>query len=100
MFGLNQLGQAGSVFKEALAQQNRLKKIEIFGESKDHLVKVHINGLQEVINITIDDVLLNPAKAKDLKKDIIEAFKDAQQKLQKEATKGMDMEQMKKMFGM
>ncbi|WKZ29729.1 MAG: YbaB/EbfC family nucleoid-associated protein [Candidatus Dojkabacteria bacterium] len=93
-------GQMGEAMKQAKIQQDRLKKVEIFGESKDHLVKVHINGLQEVINITIDDVLLQPSKAKDVKKGIIEAFKNAQEKLQKELVKGMDMEQMKKMLGM
>lgn len=100
MFGLEKIGQAGEAIKQARAQQDRLKKIEIFGESKDHLVKIHMNGMQEIINITIDDMLLNPSKAKDLKKDVMDAFKDAQAKLQKEMMKGMDLEQMKKMFGM
>lgn len=99
MFGLNTAGKMGDLMKQAKQQQDKLKKIEVFGESRDHLVKIHMNGLQEILNITIDDLLLNPQKAKELKKDLMEAFKDATTKLQKEMTKGMDMEQLRKMLG-
>lgn len=100
MFGLEKIGKMADTVKQAKQQQSKMKEIQAFGESRDHLVKVHLNGLQELVNITIDESLLSPAKAKDLKNDIMAAYKDAQQKLQKELMKGMDMEQMKKLLGM
>lgn len=100
MFGFDKIGKMSEAMKQARQQQNKLKEIQAIGESRDHLVKVHINGLQELINITIDETLLSPAKAKDLKSDILAAHKDALQKIQKEMMKGMDLEQMKKMLGM
>lgn len=100
MFGIDKFGKMADAVKQARQQQDKLKVIQAYGESRDHLVKVHLNGLQELVNITIDEVLLNPAKAKDLKSNILAAYKEAQQKLQKELMKGMDMEQMKKMLGM
>lgn len=86
--------------KQAKAQQSKMKAIEVFGESRNHLVKIHLNGLQELVNITIDESLLSPDKARDLKSSIMEAYKDAQQKLQKELMKGMNLEEMKKLLGM
>jgi len=103
MFGIDSLkniGQMGNAARQAKMQQDKMKKIEVFGESRDHLVKVHVNGLQEIINITFDDSLLKPEKAKDLKKAIMEAFKNAQDKLQKELMKSVDMDELKKMLGM
>ena len=99
MFGIEKFGKMADAVKQAKQQQDKMKAIEAFGESKDHLVKVHLNGLQELVNISIDESLLSPSKAKDLKNDILAAYKDAQQKLQKELMKGMDMEQMKKLLG-
>lgn len=98
--GLKNLGKVPEAVKQAKIQQDKMKAIQTFGESRDHLVKVHLNGLQELVNISIDELLLKPEKAKDLKNDIMAAYKDAQQKLQKEMMKGMDLEQMKKMLGM
>lgn len=98
MFG--KFGKMAEAVKQAKQQQNRMKAVEVHGESRDHLVKVHLNGLQELQNITIDESLLSPSKARDLKNDILAAYKDAQQKLQKELMKSMDMEEMKKMLGM
>lgn len=100
MFGFDKFGKMASAVKQAKQQQNKLKSVEVFGESRDHLVKVHVNGLQELTNITIDESLLSPNKARDIKSDIMEAIKDAQQKLQKELMKSMDLEEMKKMLGM
>jgi DNA-binding protein YbaB len=100
MFGLDKFGKMADAVKQAKVQQDKMKAIQTFGESRDHLVKVHLNGLQELVNITIDESLLAPNKAKDLKADILSAHKDALQKLQKELMKGMDMEEMKKMLGM
>lgn len=98
MFG--KFGKMTGAINQARQQQNKMKAVEVFGESRDHLVKVHINGLQELVNITIDESLLSPNKAKNLKSDIIHAYKDAQKKLQKELMNSMDMEEMKKMLGM
>jgi len=103
MFGIDTLknaGQMGNAALQAKRQQDKMKKVEVFGESRDHLIKVHLNGLQEIINITFDESLLRPEKAKDLKKNIMEAFKNAQEKLQKELMKNVDMEDLKKMLGM
>lgn len=100
MFGLEKFGKMADTVKQAKQQQDKMKAIQAFGESRNHLVKVHLNGLQELVNITIDETLLAPSRARELKNDIMAAYKDAQQKLQKELMKGMDLEQMKKMLGM
>ncbi len=98
----NVLSQAKDLYKmqkEAREMQNNMKKIIVEGESKGGQVKVRINGINEVEDIEISDELLSPDTSRKLSKLIVEAFKDANKKLQKELMKGMDLSRMKSMLG-
>lgn len=99
----NVFSQARDLYKmqrEAKAMQKKMKQVTVAGYSKDELVEVKINGVNEVEDINIDTQLLNPAKKQIVEKAIIEAFKDSSKKLQKELLKDMDLDKMKSMLGM
>lgn len=81
--------------------QNRMRQLSATGESKKGLVKVTVNGLNEAVDVRIDDGMMDD-KA-ELQRHIKDAFNDAKKKMEKEAAKGMDkdkaMEMLKGMMG-
>lgn len=84
--------------REAKKMQEEMKGLSVTGVSRKELVKVTINGLQEIVDINIEDDLL---ESKDeLVKHIKDAFSDAQKKIQKEMSRGMDLNKIKEMMGM
>lgn len=97
----NPFGAAKDLYKlqkEARKMQEEMKQILVIGESKKSLVKVTLNGVQEMVDINFDEQLLGDKD--ELKKHVKEAYADAQKKLQKEMAKGMDMDKLKGMLGM
>ncbi len=86
--------------KEARSMQKQMKKVSIDGESKDGLVVIRINGLQEIEDMDIAEELLDASKKEDLVKRIKQALKDAQKKLQREMMKDMDLDKMRSMLGL
>ena len=100
--GLN-FGKVGDLYKlqkEARAMQKKMKAVEVDGESKSGDVVVRINGVNEVVDIDIDESLLSPEKSDNLIKKLKQAFKAAHKKLQREMAKDMDMDRLKGMMGM
>jgi DNA-binding YbaB/EbfC family protein len=98
---MNPLGAVKDVYKlqrEAKKMQEEMKQVLVTGESKKSLVKVTLNGVQELIDLSFDDQIMDDKV--ELKKHIKDAYADAQKKLQKEMAKGMDMDKLKNMFGM
>jgi DNA-binding YbaB/EbfC family protein len=83
---------------EAKKMQEQMKQVMATGESKKGLVKVTLNGAQELVDININEELFTDKV--ELKKHIKDAFADAQKKIQKEMAKGMDLDQLKGMLGM
>jgi nucleoid-associated protein EbfC len=98
---MNPLGAAKDLYKlqrEAKKMQEEMKKVQVTGESKRGLVRVTMNGAQELVDVHFDDQILDDKV--ELKKHLKDAYSDCQKKLQKEMAKGMDMEKLKGMFGM
>ena len=83
---------------EAKKMQNKLRERRIFGESKDGMLKIFMNGAQEFEDIWIDDDLMDPGMMDRFKKDMKEAFKDYQKKLQKEMAQDIDLDKIKGML--
>ncbi|BDQ04738.1 MAG: hypothetical protein KatS3mg084_0256 [Candidatus Dojkabacteria bacterium] len=77
--------------KQADNLQKKMREVLVSGESKKGLVKVTINGLKEVVDIRIDDVLIGD-KA-ELVKHIKEAFNNAGKEFDKQAYKFVDKDQ-------
>ena len=97
----NPMGQMKDMYKmqkEAKEMQKKLKKQKLTGESKNGMIVIHMNGAQEFEDIDIDDSLLDPEMIVVLKKNMEEAFKDYQKKLQKEMMKDFDMDKLKGML--
>lgn len=92
MFG--KIGKLGKLAKQAMEQSKKLGQIEVVGDYKGGLVKITLNGKMEIVNISIDETLLDPNKAKELKKGILKAHRNATKKIQKELAKTMDMSQI------
>lgn len=85
--------------KEARKMQKQMKKLKVEGSSKDELVQVVMNGVQEIDDIQIAEELLHPAKKVDLIDSLKQAIKDANKKVQKEMAKDMDIDNLKSMLG-
>jgi len=85
--------------KEARRMQKEMKKLSVEGYSKDELVRMVLNGLQEIEDMEIDESLLTPGNARALINAIKEAHRDASKEVQKEMAKGMDLDKMKSMLG-
>ncbi|MBP6976390.1 YbaB/EbfC family nucleoid-associated protein [Candidatus Dojkabacteria bacterium] len=84
---------------EAKKMQNRLREKKISGESKDGMLKIFMNGAQEFEDIWVDDDLMDSGMMDRFKKDMKEAFKDYQKRLQKEMAQDIDLDQIKGMLG-
>lgn len=85
--------------KKAKQMQNKLREKVLSGESKDGLVRVHLNAAQEFVDMFIDESLLSPEQVDKIYQDFKEAFKDYQKKLQKEMAKDFDLDSIKGMLG-
>jgi len=83
---------------EAKKMQNRLREKKISGESKDGMLKLFLNGAQEFEDIWVDDNLMDVDMIDRFKKDMKEAFKDYQKKLQKEMAQDFDLDKIKGML--
>lgn len=84
---------------EAKKMQNRLREKKLSGESKDGMLKIFLNGAQEFEDIWVDDTLMDVDMMDRFKKDMKEAFKDYQKKLQKEMAQDFDLDKIKGMLG-
>lgn len=84
---------------EAKKMQNRMREKKISGESKDGMLKIFMNGAQEFEDVWVDDTLMDIDMLDRFKKDMKEAFKDYQKKLQKEMAQDIDLDQLKGMLG-
>lgn len=80
--------------KKARAIQKELKETEIEASSSDGTITVTFNGEQHMVNISIDEVWLQPAKQRDLEKAILNVTGQAISKAQAVAA-----DQMKKLQG-
>jgi len=95
-------GQMKDIYKlqrEAKEMQKRMKTVHITGYSDDENVKIDMNGLQEIEDISINDELMSQDRKKELIRAIKEALKDCQHKLQKDMSKDMDIDKIKSMLG-
>lgn len=85
--------------KEARAMQKQMKQVSVEGVSDDELVKIIMNGVQEIENIEIHEELLGTENKSDLVKSLKQAWKSAQKNLQKEMMKDFDLDKIKGMLG-
>lgn len=95
--------QAKDLYKmqqQAKKMQKKMKDVTVTGMSKNELVSIDVNGVNEIAQIDIDPELLEEGKKALLEKSIIQAYKDGSKKLQKQLAKDMDLDQMKSMLGM
>jgi len=80
---------------EAKKMQSKLREKKITGESKDKMLKITMNGAQEFEDIQIDENLMDIDMIDRFKKDMSEAFKDYQKKLQKEMAQDIALDKIK-----
>ena len=84
---------------EAKKMQSKLREKKITGESKDEMLRITMNGAQEFEDIQVDDSLMDINMIDRFKKDMSEAFKDYQKKLQKEMAQDIDLDKIKGLLG-
>lgn len=71
--------------------QKKMRQILVTGESKKGLIKITINGLKEIVDVRIDDVLMDDKT--EVQKHVKDAYNDAGKKFEKEAARMMDKDQ-------
>jgi DNA-binding YbaB/EbfC family protein len=83
------LKQAQVMQKKMMEVQSQLEQIEVVGASGGGMVKVRLNGKNEMRGISLDQSLLN-ADEKDMLEDlIVAAYNDARNKVEEETAKKM-----------
>lgn len=95
-------GQIGELMKmrsEAMKMKKKMEKTVVKGESRDGKVVVEINGLNELLNVEIDDELMSPDKKRQLIEGLIYAMERAKKELEKEMAKDFDINDLKGMLG-
>lgn len=91
--------------RKAQQAKSRMSKIEAVGRSKSGNLAILLNGLSKMVEAKAQDELLEGLTAKKLEKEIIEAYNDAHDDLEKQmaatmsADGNMDMDAIRKMFG-
>jgi DNA-binding protein YbaB len=95
----NQAKELYKLQKEAREMQKKMKAIKVEGLSDDEMVKVIMDGTQEIIEIEIDDEMMSVDLKKELVKSLKQGLKDAQKQVQKQMMKDMDISQLKNMLG-
>jgi DNA-binding YbaB/EbfC family protein len=90
MNNLNQLmKQAQQMQAKLLETQNKMNELELEGTSGGGLVRVVINGKNDVKKVSIDPNLLNPDEKEIICDLIIAAFNDAKSKLESKMSEEM-----------
>jgi nucleoid-associated protein EbfC len=84
--------KAGANILQARKQYNefqkKMRELSVTGESKKGLVKVTINGLKEITDVKIDNVLMDDKS--EIEKHVRDAANDASKRFEKDAAKMMD----------
>jgi nucleoid-associated protein EbfC len=88
--GMQQLlKQAQKMQAQMLRAQEELKKTEVEGTAGGGMVKVRLNGSQEVLGVKIDPQVVDPKDVEMLEDLIAAAFKNAQEKASQTANAAM-----------
>lgn len=87
------------LIRKAQQAKTSMKKVQAAGKSKSGLVAILINGLNEILEVSIDDSLCQNGSCATLSKEIIEAHDDARKELEKEMASSMDMDSIRDMLG-
>lgn len=74
--------QAQAMQNKMAGLQNDLENIEVTGESGGGMVKVLINGKNDVKSLKIDKTLINPDEIEILEDLIVAAFRDGKLKVE------------------
>ncbi len=75
------LRQAQKMQEEALKAQQEVEETEVEGVAQNGLIKVSMNGANEVTSISIDKQIVDPDDVELLEDMIIVALKDASDKI-------------------
>jgi len=80
--GMNQLlKQAQQMQSQVMQAQNKLKQTEVEGTAGGGMVKVRMNGGQEVLSVKIDPQVVDPKETEMLEDLVVAALKNAQEKV-------------------
>jgi DNA-binding YbaB/EbfC family protein len=80
--GMNKLlKQAQQMQSQMVQAQARLKQAEVEGTAGGGMVKVRMNGSQEVLGVKIDPQVVDPKETEMLEDLVVAAFKNAQEKV-------------------
>ncbi len=79
--------QAREMQEQIMKAQKELSAIEVEGQAGGSRVKLMLNGDKNLKSITIDPECVDPSDVEGLQDLILEAFKDASQKLAEKSPK-------------
>ena len=80
--GMNKLlKQAQQMQSQMVQAQAKLKQAEVEGTAGGGMVKVRMNGSQELLGVKIDPQVVDPKETEMLEDLVVAAFKNAQEKV-------------------
>lgn len=79
--------------------QNKLKKMQVAGMSKDETVGVLIDGTMNIVEVEVQDEAME-LTANKMSSNFMEAFKSAKKELEKQMREQTSTDDLKEMLGM
>lgn len=89
----------GKLLMKAQQTKSKMSKISAAGRSKSGQTAIMLNGMNDIIDLEVEDEFFEKLTKSKLKNEILEAYKDARKELEAAISEGMDMDTIKGMFG-
>lgn len=87
------------MIRKAQQAKSQMGKIEVIGKSKSGNLSILMNGLTEILEVNVEETLMVGLTAKQLQKEIKEAYSDARKQLEAAMRNNMSMDSLKDLLG-
>lgn len=86
------------MLRKAQQARSQMTKILVVGKSRSGNLAIMINGLTEIVEVKCEDALFENMNAKQLQKEITEAYNDARKQLEVAMRQNMSLDSLKDML--
>ncbi len=85
----------GKALRKAQQTKSAMKNLQAVGQSKSKRTAVLLNGINEMVELTFEDELVQESDAKQLAKEVIQAYDEARKDLEKQMANSMNMDDIR-----
>jgi DNA-binding protein YbaB len=89
---------AAKMLRKAQQAKSSMKAISVAGRSKSGLTALLLNGLHEIIEMEFADEMFQDLNKEKLEREVMQAYNDAKQQLEKQLASNMDMDSLREML--